>query len=350
MSKFISSLPSNIDVFGRPKKRSNLEMFLQECKDDRTYYRVRLLNFIGPQRKHGGPIGRYVHTVWTTDPETGKKSLNKVVCPSKTPWIETEGPKQSACKICNCSGHYYTIYNESGKTDKEALSKASKFRASPEIIVPVYVINDPNYEKNNGKMKVIVIDADSHEILKAAMQKQEAAHIPIFNGGEGADCLIHFSKSAVRRNPKTGAEFTRWGIDKVKFSTTLKEIPAINDTTLDAFKYDETYMVKSSDDEINDFYDAHCVISNDDIPEDDEIPVYRPSASIAPKAVVPTNSAATEKNLDNDEVDELLDKPSQLSTEDPLAADPDEEGLNESSSNSTDVDLTDDAFLKELGL
>ena len=109
MCTFISSFPKHSKTIGAPKKNTNLEMFLQPCKDDRTYYRVRLLGIGSKVGRDDPHIVRAIHKAWVTDPKTGKKHLEKVVCSKGTPWIETEGPKASSCKICNFVGQQWSI-------------------------------------------------------------------------------------------------------------------------------------------------------------------------------------------------------------------------------------------------
>jgi len=45
---------------------------------------------------------------------------------------------------------------ESNWKDADARKKNKDFGRKYQAIVPVYVVNDPNYEGNNGKFKVIM--------------------------------------------------------------------------------------------------------------------------------------------------------------------------------------------------
>ena len=158
MCKFMYSLSRSSEIIGAPKPSKNLEMFLKPCKEG-EFYRVRLLAFNSKDMRRTDPhVTRMVHSAWTTDPNTGKKRLIKLPCSRLTPWVEVEGNRKSSCKICSYMNSQWTIWNESGKSDKTACANASKMKPKFEAIVPVYVVNDPNYDANNGKCKVIIFD------------------------------------------------------------------------------------------------------------------------------------------------------------------------------------------------
>lgn len=347
MCKFMSSFPKNTDIIGAPKRNANLEMFLRPCRDEKTYYRLRLLAFESKDGRRKDPhITRMVHTAWIKDPKTGKNRLERVICPSKTKFIETEGPKVSACKICSFATQQWSIYNESGKSDTTARVTADNTSAKFEGIVPVYVRNDPNYEKNNGKCKVIIFNKDDYTRLRNSIKAKLNEGVAVFNGGVAVDCLLHVS--IVEVEGKNGKTYKNKVIDKIKFSTEPREVPAINGKLIDAFQFDDTYMASSDDDEINDFYNKHCAISNDDIPEDDEIPVYKaPAKKVVESVKVPVNDIpADNDDISDDDLDSIVDNP-----KNDLATDPDEEGLEvKDSPKQESDDLDSDDILKELGI
>lgn len=353
MCKFISSFPKHSNIIGAAKRNPNLEMFLQPCKDERTYYRVRLLGIGSTNGRDDPHITRAVHKAWSTDPKTGKKKLEKIVCSKGTPWIETDGPKNTSCKICNYAGQQWSIYNESGKTDAIAKQKAVSCTSSFEAIVPVYVRQDPNYERNNGKFRVIVFtDKDTYMNFRKAADKK-CHEVNVFNGGKAVDCLIHVSQNLVEG--KNGNTYKRTEIDKIKFSTEPYEIPAINSKNVDGFPFDDTYYVSSDEEEINAFYNKFCAISNDDIPEDDDIPVYKTdnSSSAKPaenKMTIPSNDTSddSDDDISSEDLNDLVGKSDSV---DDLKSDPDDLGLDDAPSSSAKTDDIDsDGILKELGL
>lgn len=357
MCKFMSSFSKHSpEIIGAKKRNQNLEMFLQPCKDEKTYYRVRLLAFGSSSGRTDPHITRMVHSAWVTDEKTGKHRLEKVVCSRGTPWVETVGAKESSCKICNHASQLFSIYNESGKTDIATRQKAYRCKPTFEAIVPVYVINDPNYERNNGKFKVIIFN--DQQVYKEFRNKCDKKNneVPVLNGGKAVDCVLHVAQ--ITETSKSGKPFKKTVIDKIKFSTEPKEIPAINSTNIDNFPFDDTYYVSSDDEEIEAFYNAHCAISNDDIPEDDDIPVYKPEIKKEPKPVkIPSNDISKESSsssnaddIPEDDLDELIEdkEDNAKSVSNDLATDPDEEGLVE---NKSSDDISDDEdFLKELGI
>ena len=353
MCTFISSFPKHSKTLGAPKKNTNLEMFLQPCKDDRTYYRVRLLGIGSKVGRDDPHIVRYIHKAWVTDPKTGKKHLEKVVCSKSTPWIDTEGPKASSCKICNFVGQQWSIYRESGKTDVAARQKAGSCGISYEAIVPVYVRNDPNYEKNNGKFKVIIFNDKDLYTKFRSIANAKCREVPVFNGGKAVDCLLHVSQ--IVEEGKNGKQYKKTVIDKIKFSTDPYEIPAINSQSVDGFPFDETYFVSSDEEEIDEFYNKFCAISNNDIPEDDEIPVYKTDTTEkqAKTVSVPSNDISTDNDdISDDDIESLVSDESPSSNDDStsiendLTSDPDEDGLKDVKSSSDDSD----DILAELGL
>lgn len=350
MCTLISSFPKHSKTMGAPKRNTNYEMFLQPCKDDRTYYRVRLLGLGSKVGRDDPHVTRFVHKAWATDPKTGKKRLERIVCSSATPWIETEGPKASSCKICNFVGQQWSIYRESGKSDVGARKLAGTLAKSQEWIVPVYVRNDPNYEKNNGKFKVIIFtEKDAYETFRKTAENK-CREVPVFNGGKAVDVLIHVSR--VVEEGKNGKSYSKNVIDKIKFSTEPYEIPAINSQSLDAFPFDEVYFSSPSEDDVDEFYNKHCAISNNDIPEDDDIPVYKTDDDkpVKKEVVVPTNDIPTDNSddINDSDIDELVDSAPKAAPQPEETGMPFDDEPEAPAKNSNDIDSDD--ILAELGI
>lgn len=362
MCTLISAFPKYSTMMNASKPKQNLEMFLQECKDERTYYRVRLIGSSSSKRDDPHII-RHVHTAWSKeDPTTHKKHLDKIVCPSNTSWADTgDVPKKAACKVCGYVNQNWTIYRESGKTDTLARQQAGSFMSKFEAVVPVYVRSDPNYEKNNGRFRVIVFnDKDTYELLRKLANAKYNSGVSIFNGENAVDCLIHLTKESYEG--KNGKTYYRTVIDKIKFSSEPYDIAAINTKSIDQFikAFDDTYFTQSSPEEIDAFYNKYCAISNDDIPEDDDIQVYKPEAKRPATATkIPVNDAAPSNDIPDDDIDELIDeKPikksvtSAVDDDNALAEDPDnvDVAIPSPKKASNDVDLKSDDILAELGI
>ena len=345
----MNSLSRSPEIIGAPRPNKNLEMFLKPNKEG-EFYRVRLLAFNSKDGRRVDPhVTRIVHSAWETDPTTGKKHLIRVVCPTKTPWVEVDGNKKTACKVCSYVNQQWAIYNESGKTDKNASANASRLRSNYEAIVPVYVVNDPNYDKNNGKCKVIIFD-DKERYL--AFRKKIEAQLrvnKVFNGEQAVDCLLYVGIEDIPR--ANGTTFSKTVVTNVKFSTKPKDLPAITSKLIDSFPFDETYFTETSPEDMDEFYKKFCAIANDDIPEDDDIPVYKPVTKPIPKVEVPVNPAVVQDDIADNDVDDLLGESSN-SNENDLAKDPDEEGLDasEPTMSKKQDDVSGEDILAELGL
>lgn len=342
----MSTLPKHSKSAGVNKKPKNLVLSMRPCADDQTYYRFRLLAFAGINSDRDDPhICRFVHQVWGTHPEKGYPVLeDEIVCPV-SPYVHVEGNKYGACKVCDVANKYFIAFKESNWKDKEAAKKNKLFGRKYQAIVPVYVVNDPNYDGNNGKFKVIIFnDKKQYQDFRSKIEKASMTNC-VFNGKNAVDCCIHMGETAKIVNEGQPNEYVYKirEIDKIKFSNKPYDIPSITKETVDAMGFDETYYVESTQDEINAFYKKHCTVSNDDIPEDDEIPVYtepkhevkiQKTNDVKPSKVENVSVPPT-TDISNSDVDSLLD-------------DPDNEGLDQgidttpaTSSKNEDVDANE---------
>lgn len=361
MCTFISSLSKQSStIIGAKKKNVAGELYLRECKDAKTYYRVRLLGFSSKAGRDDPHITRYVHSQWALDPATGKKRLHKVVCPT-TPWVNVEGNKASCCKICNYSNQQFSIWTDGGKVDSTASRKAYGAKKTFEAIIPVYVITDPNYEKNAGKFKVIIMnDPNQFKAFRDQITAQQRIANP-FNGKAAVDCVIHVASESVPT--KSGSTFKKTFIDKIKFTTEPYDLPAISAQNIDAFPFDETFFSSPDPEEIDEYYEKFCMISNNDIPDDDDIPVYTSSKSVAPISqptfkvpANPVSTASVSNDVPEDDLNDLIPSAPSQSTiaADPLADDPDEIDLKPVTTEFTDgasnKKVDSDDILAELGL
>ncbi len=99
-------------------------------------------------------------------------------------------------------------------------------------------------------------------------------------------------------------------IDKVVFTTKPYDIDAITKEAIEAgadgpmgFDFDDEFYTTSTPEEIDAFYRRHCTISNDDIPEEDDIPVYdQPNDT---PAKVDVSNAAPQSPSDDISLDDL---------------------------------------------
>lgn len=312
MCTFYSTLPKQSKSTGLKKK--NLVLSMKPCKDEKTFYRFRLLAFSsdGKNDRDFPWIQRFMHVKWGVHPEKGYPMIvDSITCPV-TPHVHVEGSRYSACKMCDVANKYFVRFKESGWKDREASKMNKEFGRKLEYDIPVYVVNDPNYEGNNGKFKVIQFnDKKFYEEFKAKVEKQSRL-VKVFNGENAVDCCFHVSEIEEIKNEGQSNQYT-WKhkvIDKVIFSTKPYDIPSINKDTVSSMGFDEEFYTSSTPEEIEAFYKKWCTVSNDDIPDDDaDIPVYDApvkSQKVAPvKVENPTSIATFADDVSTEELEDL---------------------------------------------
>lgn len=351
MCEFMSSLPKRSKSAGQRTAKKNLVISLKPCPDEKSFYRFRLLAFSSSSKndRDDPHIIRWVHQAWKKDPEKGFPILeNEITCPV-TPHVHVEGDRYHACKVCDMANKYFLAFKESGWKDKEANRKNKELSRKFNACIPVYCVNDPNYDGNIGKFKVLIInDKKFYQEFRSKIEKQ-LLKTPVFNGKGAVDICIHVGETVETFNEGQPNErsFKKKVWDKIVFSTKPYDIPSITKETVDAMGFDEEYYTSSTPEEILAFYNKYCKVSNDDIPDEDEIPVYKPESEDKDTGA----AVMAEVNSNNEEV------------ANDLAEDPDNEGLDvveeatkeasaEPSKNeatpSNDIDADD--LLGELGL
>ena len=315
MCTFMSSLPSN-SATAESAKKKNLALFIRPSKE-KEYYRFRLLAFKSPTKNNRDYpfIERYIHQHWTTNPETNKKMIDgQVVCPV-TKFVHTEGNPYDECPICRYANMNFLSWKESNWKDKESAKKNREFGRKFEAIIPVYVRNDPNYPQNNGKFKVLIFSDKEFYKSFQKLIRETSMKACCFNNKNAVDFYIHMTEvpKVVNEGLPTQYTFNERVIDKFGFTKPEKacDIPAITKEAIDNFEFDETYYVSSTPDELQAFYDKFIKISNDDIPDDDEVPVYEaPKKEVITKTnkVVETVMENTEitQNVDDTDLDDLM--------------------------------------------
>lgn len=325
MCTFMSSLPRNSKSAGINKKKKNLALILRPCADEKTYYRFRLLAFHGINSDRDDPhICRYVHQIWGKHPEKGYPMVeDEIVCPS-SPHAHKNGGEYMSCKVCDMANKYFSAYKESGKKDKESVKKGFEFSKKYQAIVPVYVVNDPNNDANNGKFKVLIFNDKKfyEEHFRPLIDRETMTH-NVFNNKDAVDCCIHVAEVEHVRNEGQPNQYTYKSkeLDKIKFSNKPYDLPSITKETIDEMGFDETYYVTSTQDDIEAFYKRWCVKSNDDIPDDDDndVTVYSQPEKKAvvpmPKAEIRNAQAKSAPAIPDDDLDDL-------------ASDPDDAGLD----------------------
>lgn len=171
-----------------------------------------------------------------------------------TKYVKTEGNPYDACPICRYANMNFISWKESNWTDKESAKKNREFGRKFEAIIPVYVTNDPNYEPNRNKFKVLVFtDKEFYKKFKEEIKKASRSAC-CFNGGKAVDFYMHMSvvPKVVNEGTPNQYVFNERVIDRFGFTKPEKayEIPAISKENIDAFEFDETYYVSSTPEEL----------------------------------------------------------------------------------------------------
>ena len=301
MCTWITEIPKKSKTEGI-KKTPNLMMFLKPTPE-KEYYRFRLLGFKSPKTDRDSPfIPRFVHQVWITG-EDGKRHTESIVCPV-TPFIKENwnGDPMNDCPLCRFANANYVAWRNSNWTDKEANRKNKEFSRKFEAIVPVYVINDPLYPQNNGHFRTFAFydkkDYESfvelaNKYIRGFKDSNGVYHEPkqVFNGKQAIDFYIRYEIKDEVKNEGQPNEYhwkhpviARMGFVEKK----VYDLPAITKEAIDKFPFDDTFYVASTMTELQDFYNRHVKVSNDDIPdEDEEISLVKPQVS---KPVEKTNA------------------------------------------------------------
>ena len=184
--------------------------------------------------------------------------------------------------------------------------------------MPVYVVNDPNYEGNNGKLKVIIFgDKKQYDAFVKKVESQLMV-ANCFNGVKAVDCCMHMSEVPEVRNEGQPNEYVYKSkvIDKITFTKAEKayDIAAITKESVDNFPFDATYYVSSTPDELKAFYDKYIKVSNDGIVDDEEVEVFDApkketvTKTNAVEAAPSQNEAVQTDDISDDEANALTDE------------------------------------------
>src|SRR5574344_1689570 len=324
MCTFMNTLPRHSKSVG--DKKRNLLVSLRPCKDEngqKTWYRFMLLAFQNASSTRDYPwIERYVHQHWGKNEKGYNMIDDQVVCPV-TKWVDWEGDRYDGCPVCKVANQYFLTFKESGWKDKDSCKKNKEYGRKFEGIIPVFVVNDPNYAGNNNKFKVIILnDKKFYAEFKSKVDAMTRT-VPVFNGKAAVDCCFHVAEVEEVRNQGQPNEYkykTR-SIDKIVFTNKPYDIPAITKEAVDGMGFDDQYYTASTKDELKMFYDKHIKVSNSDIPDSDNADMVfeaKPEAKAAPaaKADMPVdnkpvvtkveNPAAKAEPSDPDDLNDIL--------------------------------------------
>lgn len=339
MCTFLSQLPKRSKSNGTAQNKS-LVLSLKPCPDidgKPSWYRVRLLAWSSPEKNDRDYpfIERFVHQIWKKSDKGFPIIDDEVTCPV-TKHVHVEGNRYDACPMCKVANQYFITWKSSNYTDREALKKNNEIGRKYQAIIPVYVKDDPNYNGNNGKFKVLIFN-DKKFYAEFVNKVNKASQTNcVFNGKNAVDCCLHVSEVSEVKNEGQPNEYVykHKVIDKVTFTTKPYDIPTITKDWVTNSGFDEEYYTSSTPEELQTFYNRHFKVSNDDIPDDDMIQTS--DINIKPE----TNTQHSVKQLSNDE--KKIDNDISDSDIDDLTSDIDNEQLkvvNETKSSDTKSDM-----------
>ena len=306
MCTFCSDLPTN--EYGANRKKAPITLFLKpnDPNNESEKYRFRILNFRSPVKNDRAYpfISRYVHNHWGINENGFKVVDDYVVCPA-TPYIDAKNDPSlgfadtyhelklkdkkatwdNVCPVCRRVAEAWNSWKSSGKTDRLAVERAGNLKRQFQGIVPVYVINDPINEKNNGRFKCIIFSNQSEykqfiDIVNAEVAKIVAGGRTYdwCNGKNAVDFYLRMDKVPViwnegKSNEKQG---TVRKITRMAFGTKPYDLVDVNGheivtkEAIDKFEFDDQYYVKSTKTELEDFYKKYFSLVASSIPSEDE--------------------------------------------------------------------------------
>lgn len=289
------------------KGAQRIKLFLRPTEDKSQYYRFRLLNFRDPAKNDRDYpyIVRYVHRVFGKD-ENGKAVVKgEIVCPV-TKFSHWAGDPYKECPICNYSGRQFQAFKQSKNTDKVASAKSREFGRKFEAWVPVYVVNDPLYDVNNGKLKAFCFTNKDEYTMFDNLVRQKAMEETVF-GPDAVDFCIRLAKEHIVENEGEPNERTYDAVRvrEMGFKSKPTHIDAITSEAISEFEFDDQLYVVPTKEQLNDFYNKFCKMTQDDdddpfgagSKEDNDLDVaaVKPAAKATPTIVSSKTEAPARK-------------------------------------------------------
>ena len=281
--------------------KNKSQLFLKPTEDGK-FYRLRLLNTQPPENfvrssnfahyRDFPFIIQHIHQVWhdipSDDPAKTKRVCNTIVCP-QTDYVKANTTlSKNHCPMCSAYGAAWKAFNDSHFKNQEAKNKMKALHNTFAVRCLVYVVNDPNYEGNNGAVKVLTLDEDAYQALLAQIQTAQGNNTPIWNNDA---CDLFFTWGKVERVKNEGKpneyRFKKLGFTRIGFTTSPKHIDALTDDMVDDVQFDANWYTIPTKEELDTFYVENFssqASTNDDIPID--IPPLA-AATSAPKPAAP---------------------------------------------------------------
>lgn len=297
--------------------KNTSQLFLRPTEDGK-FYRLRLLNtqphpnFVSSSNfahyRDFPFIIQHIHQVWedvpTDDPAKPKRRSHMIVCP-QTDYVKANSTlTKASCPMCSAYGAAWKAFNDSHFKNQEAKNKMKALHNTFAVRCLVYVVSDPNYDANNGSVKVLTLDEDAYQALLAQIQAAQGNNTPIWNN-DACDLFFSWGKIDKVKNAGKPNEWTfkKNGFTRIGFTTTPKHLDALTDELVDDVQFDANWYMVPTKEELEQFYVEHFSsqsASNDDIPMD--IPPVAPKAPVAYSEAVKPAHAPTPATMVEDPV------------------------------------------------
>jgi len=354
MSLLCDDLPAYSKSSGRTKPM--ITMFLKP-NEERKFYRFRLINFRPENGKRDDAfIQRWVHTHWGKT-DKGINIVDDTVTCLVTRYVEFYGNRKDSCPMCRHAEENFAIWKNSGWRDKIAMKKNFVMKRQFQGIVPVYVVEDPNNEKNVGKLKCFIFDKQEdfekfEKLVHSYHDARKKLGYGVFNGQNAVDFYLRMEKVPEVRHPgepnETTVEVRK--ITKMAFGKTPYDIPDIKDELFADFNFDEQYYVENTPEEIEAFYRKHYSVAMDNIPkenidvlDEDPVPVQNtnkpePSGKEILKNEIASDPVASDVDVDSDDLLDKIETEKTVKLEDSLCDLEGDDHEEDSGSNRDDID------------
>lgn len=321
------------------------QLFLKETEEGK-FYRLRLLNtppnqkFVTSsnfQHYRDFPfIIQHIHTVWheipTDDPNKPKHVSKTIVCP-QTDYVKANSTLSKAqCPMCAAYGSAWKAYKDSGYKNIEAKNKMKNLHNTQRVLALVYVVNDPNYESNNGAVKVLSLDEDAYQALLTQINASAQNNTPIWNN-DSCDLFFTWGKidKTVNEGKPNAYTFKKNGFTRIGFTTAPKHLDGLTEELVDGVQFDANWYQVPTKEELEAFYlENYSSQAN----TNDDIPMDIPAAPVKKPEPIPVKVAPSEPVVEEEIPPEVPETPEVSETPAPKKApapkaEPVEEDLNE---------------------
>lgn len=216
------------------KSTPSVEMYLRPMPDtdqdgnpikpSKRYYVFRLLNFQTDERDYPFII-RNEHEFYRKDASGKVIEVKRICCPTSRFAKKqiNDVIDQDYCPICNFSKKQSADAWKNWKATKQYDAMSQQLSKETKAIwaayIPVLVISDPAYDRNNNHLKVIRLSKEEGKAtlnrIRACINEANDRGINVFNGQEGANIAILCEKQRklmVKKDgspvidPKTGTQ------------------------------------------------------------------------------------------------------------------------------------------------